>query len=70
MVGFAAGSPVVDVKAILYDGSFHDVDSSEMSFKVAGSRMAKNQVRSVRLLMMSLSRRWHLKLLLILLWGR
>jgi elongation factor G len=35
--GILAGFPVVDVKVGLYDGSFHDVDSSEMAFKLAGS---------------------------------
>ncbi len=42
--GVLAGCPVVDVKAVLYDGSFHDVDSSEMSFKVAGSLAIRNGV--------------------------
>lgn len=39
--GVIAGYPVVDVKVTLYDGSFHEVDSSEMAFKVAGSMAFK-----------------------------
>ena len=40
--GVIAGFPVVDIKAKLYDGSYHDVDSDELSFKVAGSMAFKN----------------------------
>ena len=40
--GILAGYPVVDVKAIVYDGSYHEVDSSEAAFKVAGSMAFKN----------------------------
>ncbi|RMH11992.1 MAG: elongation factor G [Gammaproteobacteria bacterium] len=43
--GVIAGFPVVDVKVTLYDGSYHDVDSSEMAFKVAGSMAFKEGAR-------------------------
>ncbi|MBE6096104.1 MAG: elongation factor G [Schwartzia succinivorans] len=40
--GVIAGYPMVDIKATVYDGSFHEVDSSEMAFKIAGSMAFKN----------------------------
>ncbi|MDQ5854426.1 MAG: elongation factor G [Chloroflexota bacterium] len=46
--GVLAGFPVVDVKATLYDGSFHEVDSSEMAFKIAASMALKDGVRKGR----------------------
>ena len=42
--GVLAGYPIVDVKVTLYDGSYHDVDSNEMAFKVAGSMALKQGV--------------------------
>ncbi len=43
--GVIAGYPVVDVKVTLYDGSYHDVDSSEMAFKIAGSMGFRDGVK-------------------------
>ena len=43
--GVMAGFPVVDVKVTLFDGSFHEVDSSEMAFKIAGSMAFKEACR-------------------------
>jgi elongation factor G len=46
--GFLAGYPVVDFRVILYDGSYHAVDSSEMAFKVAGSMAFKKAMEEAR----------------------
>jgi elongation factor G len=46
--GYLAGYPVVDFKVILYDGSYHDVDSSEMAFKIAGSLAFKKAMEQAR----------------------
>ena len=47
--GVLAGYPVVDVKAILVDGSYHEVDSSEMAFKIAGSMAFKDGAKKAQL---------------------
>ncbi len=46
--GVLAGYPVVDVRVLLVDGSFHDVDSSEMAFKIAGSMAFKNAMQRAK----------------------
>ena len=43
--GVLAGYHVVDVKVTLYDGSYHEVDSSEMAFKIAGSMAFKEAMQ-------------------------
>lgn len=48
VTGVIAGFPVVDLKATLYDGSFHEVDSSEMAFKIAASMGLKDGIRKGR----------------------
>ncbi|ASK61660.1 elongation factor G [Virgibacillus phasianinus] len=50
--GVLAGYPLIDIKATLYDGSYHDVDSNEMAFKIAGSmalKAAKSKCKAVLL---------------------
>jgi len=46
--GILAGFPMSDVKVILYDGSFHEVDSSEMAFKIAGSMALKEAAKRAK----------------------
>jgi len=46
--GFLAGFPVTDFKVTVYDGSYHDVDSSEMAFKLAGRKAFRNAMQQCR----------------------
>ncbi|MEX2261062.1 MAG: elongation factor G [Bryobacteraceae bacterium] len=46
--GFLAGFPMVDFRVVLYDGSYHDVDSSELSFKLAARKAFKNAMQQAK----------------------
>ena len=50
--GILAGYPLVDLKATLYDGSYHDVDSSEIAFKIAGSIALQGAVKQADLILL------------------
>ncbi len=50
--GILAGYQVVDVKVELYDGSYHEVDSSEMAFKIAGSMAFKEAMKQAQPILM------------------
>ena len=48
VVGFLAGFPMVDFRVVLYDGSYHDVDSSELSFKLAARKAFRNAMQEAK----------------------
>ena len=50
--GVLAGYPVVDVKVAVYDGSFHEVDSSEAAFKIAGSKAFQEAAKRANLVLL------------------
>ncbi|MDO8493912.1 MAG: elongation factor G, partial [Deltaproteobacteria bacterium] len=50
--GVLAGYPLIDMKVELYDGSYHDVDSSEMAFKIAGSMAVKEAAQKAKLVLL------------------
>lgn len=50
--GILAGFPMVDIKVVVYDGSFHDVDSSEIAFKIAGSLALEEAVRQADMILL------------------
>ena len=50
--GILAGFPMVDVKVELYDGTYHDVDSSEIAFKIAGSMAVEDAVRQSQMILL------------------
>lgn len=50
--GILAGFPLVDVKVVVYDGTYHDVDSSEMAFKIAGSMAVETATKAADLVLL------------------
>jgi len=50
--GVLAGFPLVDMKVVVYDGSYHEVDSSEIAFKIAGSQALQNAVKNANLVLL------------------
>ena len=50
--GVLAGYPIVDIKAVLYDGSFHEVDSSAIAFQIAGAMAFQEAVRNAKLVLL------------------